>query len=99
MKFFFSTVKLSIAVEDDLRPALDQMDCSADMDVAVDKTFQIADRFGIAVKAENEEMAVGIGGLRAAYVEKVNAASAIDDAVYVRGYTDVVICVLRCVVG
>lgn len=99
MKFTSSAMKLPLVDEHDLRPTFDQMDCSADMDVAVDEAFQIAGRFGIAVKAEDEEMAVGIGGLRTAYVEKVNATPAVDHTVYMCGNADIVIYVLRRVVG
>lgn len=60
MEATFVAMKLTPAAKNDLRAPFDGVNSSANLDIAVEQAVEISDPLCIAVKGENEKVAIGV---------------------------------------
>ena len=88
MKFFLAAVELLLAAQYNVRATLDSVDRPANMNGLGDEGLKIAYRFFIFAETDHKKMAVDVGGLGAAYVQKMRAIRRIYHAIDMRRDTD-----------
>lgn len=95
MELFLAAMELLLSAEDHICTPLEGANLAANLDCLTDKLLQIAGEFLIFVRTEQEEMAIGVGSLRAAHIQEMDSVAGIHDAVDVDLHTDIVMEILH----
>jgi hypothetical protein len=98
-EFLLAAMQLLPAAQHNLCTAIHDVHMSANLNVLVDQGSEIADILGVPVQAENEEVAVGIACLRAAYVQEARLPGGMNYAVDMRRNADILARIPRGLIG
>ncbi len=99
MKFFFAAMQLLFAAVHHIGSPLNGVDRSANLDGLTDQALQAPSGAFVLIGTEKEEVAIGVGSLRATHIQKMGSISRVHDAVYVGFDTDILVDMLECLVG
>ena len=95
----FAAVKLLFSAEDNIRASLDRVDGPANVDDVASQAMKIDHGFFVLTETEDKEMTVGVGGLWAADIQKMDPVRRIHHAIDMRRDADVFIQVLQSIIG
>lgn len=99
MELRLAPMKLFFRVEDHVGAALDGKNPAANLDGLTDELIEIANGLCVFRGTDDEEMAIGIRGIRAAHIDEANAVTCVHHAINVGFHTNIFMQMLQRLLG